>query len=293
MFRVGILGAENSHAMAFSEIFNGLKPEFKDDFADIRVVAVGGHYPEANQAVAQKCGVEMIVERPEDMLGHIDALMVTARDGKFHAEFARPFIEAGIPAFIDKPFTSNPAEAVALARLAKEKGVPLVGGSSVKLSPDTLRLKALAAEKRDIICSADVTAPINLENEYGNFWFYASHLAETCLSVFGPDAQWVQANRTDRGVTAIVHYPDFDVTNHYTQGAYSYSGTLYTPEGTTYIPISLDNIYAYECGIFAKMLRTGEMHDSYEDLVRPVFYMAAIEKAFETGEKQPIESFSI
>lgn len=293
MFRVGILGAENSHAKAFSEIFNGLNPAFKDDFPDIRVVAVGGHYPDANRAVAESCGVETIVDRPEDMLGQIDALMVTARDGKYHAEFARPFIEAGIPAFIDKPFTSNPEEAVALARLAKEKGVPLVGGSSVKLSPDTLRLKELAAQKRAEICSGDVTAPVNLVNEYGNFWFYASHLAETCLSVFGPDAQWVQASRTDRGVTAIVHYPDFDVTNHFTQGAYHYSGTLYTPGEVIHVPISLDNIYAYECGIFAKMLRTGEMHDSYEDLVRPVFYMAAIEKAFETGEKQPIPSFSI
>ena len=41
------------------------------------------------------------------------------RDGKYHAEYARPFLEAGLPAFIDKPFTSDPAGALALAKLAK------------------------------------------------------------------------------------------------------------------------------------------------------------------------------
>lgn len=293
MFRVGILGAENSHAMAFAQIFNGVDPACGDEFADIRVVSVGGHYPDANRAVFEKCGLERIVERPEDMLGDVDAVMITARDGQYHADFARPFIEAGIPAFIDKPFTRDPQQALALARLAKEKGVPLCGGSSVKLTPDVETLCKLFAENRDKLCSGDVTAPVSLTNEYGNFWFYAAHLVETCLRVFGADPQWVMANRTERGVTAIVHYPDFDVTEHFTEGAYHYSGTLFTPEGTHYVPISLDNIYAYECRIFAHMLRTGEMHERYEDLVRPVFCMAAIEKAFLTGEKQPIESFTL
>ena len=45
MYRIGILGTENSHAMAFTESFNGLKPELAGEFDDIRVVAVGGKYP--------------------------------------------------------------------------------------------------------------------------------------------------------------------------------------------------------------------------------------------------------
>lgn len=293
MFRIGILGTENSHAMAFAEIFNGIKPEYKDAFADIRVVAVGGHYPESSRDVAEKCGVERIVDRPEDMIGLVDAVMVTARDGKYHADFARPLIAAGLPAFIDKPFTRDPQEAVSLARLAKEKGVPLIGGSSLKLTPDTLRLQTLVRERRDQVCSGDVTAPVSLQNDYGDFWFYSSHLAEICLTAFGPQVQWVSASRTERGVTAVVHYPDFDVTNHFTQGAYHYSGTLYTPEETIHVPISLENIYAYECDAFATMLRTGRMHESYEDLVRPVFYLSAIQKAFETGERQSIPTFAI
>ena len=121
MFRVGILGTENSHAMAFAKILNGLDEQFAGQFDDFRVVAVGGIDPEASKKVADTCGIDLIVDKPEEMLGLVDAVMITCRDGKYHAPYARPFIEAGIPAFIDKPFTSNPAEAVALVKLAKEK----------------------------------------------------------------------------------------------------------------------------------------------------------------------------
>jgi len=291
VFRVGILGTENSHAMAFSKILNGLDENFKGQFDDFRVVAVGGIDPEASRNVAQTCGIEVITDKPEDMLGMVDAVMITCRDGKYHAPYARPFIEAGIPAFIDKPFTSDPEEALALAKLAKEKKVPLVGGSSVKLTDAVLKLKSLA-EQSDVV-GGDVTAPVSMVNDYGNFWFYASHLAECCLTIFGWHPQWVWANRTEKGVTVIVHYADFDVTNHYIEGVYDYTGTVITQKGVNHEVISLDNIYAKECACFADMIRNGVMSHSYEELVAPVYLMAAIEKSFETGEKVAVETFAI
>ena len=124
MFCIGILGSENSHAMAFARIFN---KTHTDLYPDIRVTAIGGNFPEESEKVCAECGVDFLAASPEEMLGRVDAVMVTARDGQWHAPFAQPFIEAGLPAFIDKPFTRDPREAVALARLAKDKGVPLVG----------------------------------------------------------------------------------------------------------------------------------------------------------------------
>lgn len=293
MFHVGILGTENSHAMAFAEILNGLNPSFAGKFDDFRVVAVGGIDPEASKAVADRCGVENIVVKPEDMLGMVDAVMVTARDGKYHAPYTRPFIEAGIPAFVDKPFTSNPQEALMLIRLAKEKGVKLVGGSSVKLTDAVLSLKALAEEQGDKVVGGDVTAPVSLVNDYGNFWFYASHLVECCLAIFGLHPEWVWANRTCKGVTVVVHYAGFDVTNHFIDGVHHYTGTVITPAGIAHEVISLDDIYARECACFANMVRNGVMSHSYEALIAPVFVMAAIEKSFETGKKVTIGDFGI
>lgn len=293
MFRVGILGTENSHAMAFAQILNGLNPEFAGRFDDFRVVAVGGIDPEASRKVAENCGIDTIAAQPEEMLGLVDAVMITCRDGKYHAPYARPFIEAGIPAFIDKPFTSNPDEALALAKLAKEKKVPLVGGSSVKLTDAVIKLQALAKEAGSTLAGGDVTAPVSLTNDYGNFWFYASHLAECSLTIFGLHPEWVWANRTGQGVTVIVHYDGFDITNHFIEGVYDYTGTVITPKGVIHEVISLDQIYAKECSCFANMMRNGVMSHSYDELVSPVYLMAAIEKSFLTGEKTFVPSFQI
>ncbi len=284
MFRIGILGAENSHAMAFTEIFN-LKPEYSEEFSDIRVVAVGGHYPEANQALFEKGGLEFIAEKPEDMLGKVDAVMVTARDGKFHAPFVRPFIETGLPAFVDKPFTRDYKEAKELIELAQAKNVPLVGGSGVKMCEGVKKLKEHVAAAKEKILGGDVTAPVSMVNDYGKFWFYSAHLVESCLSIFGHDPEWVWASRHDGGLTAVVHYKDFDVTNHFNEGAYYYSATVCGQKTEQREVLDIGDIYLRECRSFARILREGKMDFTYEQLIKPVQVMEAIEQSFLTGEK--------
>ena len=82
MFRIGIIGTENSHAAALAKLF-----QEDSAFADLELVALGGDYPESNQKMREEFGVDLIAERPEDMLGHVDAVMITARDGARHAAF--------------------------------------------------------------------------------------------------------------------------------------------------------------------------------------------------------------
>lgn len=282
MYKIGIMGSENSHAMAFAEIFN----LHKDAYPDLQVVAVGGIDPEESRKVKEKCGVELIVTDPEEMLGKVDAVMVTARDGKYHLPYARPFIEAKLPAFIDKPFTRNPQEAIELARLAKANGVPLVGGSSVKYADGIAELQT--AVKKGATKSGDVAAPVSMSNEYGGFFFYASHLTEVSMALFGYQPRSVHACRTKDGVTAIVHYDAYDVTNHFNEGCYHYSATVYQKEQTLFKELDISTIYEKECENFAHMLRTGKMDQTYEELVMPVYYMEAIEKAYQTGKEQEI-----
>lgn len=289
MFRIGIIGSENSHAMAFAKIFNGFDPNCETKYDDIRVVAVGGHYPEASQKVFDECKLDFIAEKPEDMLGKVDAVMVTARNGQFHPEFARPFIEAGIPAFVDKPFANCGDEALALARLAKEKKVPLVGGSSTKLVYDVLMLRnAFRTQFPDGICGGNVVAPVNMENEWGGFYFYSAHLAEISMTIFGYDPKSVIAWKGDKGVTAVAKYDGYCVSNHFAEGNYSYGASIYGKGKTVSRDIELSMCYQHECQIFVDMLRTGKMAHSYEELVWPVYYLNAIKKSYETGVEQAV-----
>lgn len=288
MYRIGILGSENSHAMAFSRAFNGLDQEVVGEFDDIQVVGTFSLYPEANQQLMEQCGLEFIADRPEDMLGRVDAVMVTARDGKYHAEYARPFLEAGIPAFIDKPFDSNGEAAIALAKLAKEKKVPLVGGSTLKLCAETRRMAALVQQDPAQVMGGSVVAPVSMKNEYGDFYFYSSHLAEILMPVFGYYPEWVMASETVSGVGILVHYPNFDVSGHYAEGMYDYTCTVIRKDGVRHTPIHLDNAYTEECRGFARMLRQGNMEYSYEQLVQPVMLLNAIERSLKTGLPQPV-----
>ncbi len=286
MFRIGILGSENSHAIEFSKIINGINPNFIGEFEDMKVVGTFGYDDASNKNLIENGGVEFIADKPEDMLGRVDAVMVTARDGKYHAPFARPFIEAGLPAFIDKPFTRDPEEALALARLARDKNVPLCGGSSLKACMETERLAAYAQANRDKIMTGSVYAPVDMHNDYGDFWFYADHLTEVSLAVFGWEPKWVEAAVNDKGVTALIGYENYIISNHFCEHMYDYFGTVVTNVvHTQKITLTTNEAYGNECRVFASMLRTGKMHGTYEQLVQPVYYMKALYDSIQTGNR--------
>lgn len=286
MVRVGIIGSENSHAMAFSQIMNK-----SSQYPDLCVVAIYGEDAEASRKVQEACEVPLLAQSAQAMLGQVDAVMVTSRDGALHPGYARPFLEAGIPAFIDKPIAGDGASAWALLRLAQARGVPVMGGSSVKFTADTL---ALRAEAQSLLSAGNllgghVWAPVSMENEYGGFYFYASHLVETALTVFGYDPLSVRALRKPRGVEAMLDYAGFTIHLSFLESVYHYGATVLGTQGAVTRPISLDGCYDVEVAHFAEMLQTGAMPQSIEEMALPIFVMDALKQAYETGEAQAIE----
>lgn len=285
MFRIGILGAENSHASAFAKLFNTPDPQQGLLYPDCRVVGIGGHYPEDNQRVFDEFGLEFLASDPAQMLGRVDAVMVTARDGKFHLPMVRPFIEAGIPAFVDKPLTVSEADALELAALVKKTGTPICGGSSVKLAYDVRMLAHTVNTNTGKVRGGSIAAPLNMVNDYSGFYFYASHLAEISLTTFGYAPRAITARRSGNDVTAMVEYDDYIVSNHFLESAYVYHGTVYCNDKISARNIDISLCYRHECDDFVSMLRTGQMAHSLEHLVAPVFYINAIERAYQTGER--------
>lgn len=65
-----------------------------DDPADARHVAAASFIPN-------------VVKNPTDVIGQVDAVIIPTDRGEEHLDRARPFIEAGLPLFIDKPLTDR------------------------------------------------------------------------------------------------------------------------------------------------------------------------------------------
>ena len=116
MYRIAILGCENSHADAFLNFI--IKENL---YPDIEVAGVYSNDAEAAAKIQEKFGV-YVAKTPDEFVGKVDGIMITARDGAYHYPYAKPYIESGIPMFIDKPITSDEDEAVAFMRDLKSHG---------------------------------------------------------------------------------------------------------------------------------------------------------------------------
>jgi predicted dehydrogenase len=260
---------------------------FKKDPAlqDMQIVAIYGDEDRAESEKVQALFPDaVIVDKVADMLGMVDAVMITSRDGKHHYPYAKAFLEAGIPLFVDKPFTVTLDDAKALVALAKEKNVPLCGGSSVKYDRAIQELRSYVLGANKPIYGGALSAPIYLDSPYSGFYFYASHLTEMTLEIFGFNPKSATAVKYDNGVCATVHYDGFSVCNHFKVGAEDYSAALYTPQGLYLREVTGEGCFEKECQSFVDVVRKGQMHYTYEELMAPVYYMNAVKEAYETGK---------
>ena len=63
--------------------------------------------PADAERVAATTFIPNVVEQPENVIGQVDAVIIPTDKGWEHVERARPFIEAGLPVFVDKPLADN------------------------------------------------------------------------------------------------------------------------------------------------------------------------------------------
>jgi len=282
--KIAILGTENSHANAFARLIKN-----SPKYSDIEIVGVYGYDDAANQKLVDEDLVSYVASDPHEFLGKVDGIMVTARHGDHHHEYALPYIKAGVPAFIDKPFTVGLDKADELLTAAKASGALLCGGSSLKYLDEMNALARFRQSKT--VVGGNVTAPINMVNPYGGFYFYAQHLIEILFSVFGTDIKSVYARSHDNEdrISVIFDYGAYDVTAQF-YSSYTYSATVYAKEGCRHAAAD-DVTYCYEKELddFATMVRTGIMPHDYESLVKPLKLMHFIEDSFTEKKEIPVE----
>lgn len=283
MFRIGIIGSDNSHAEAFSQLVN--IPDKKTGeylFPDCKVVGIFGLENERTLQVARDGKIEFIAKKPEDLLGKVDAVMVVFRHGDLHIKYALPFIEAGIPTWIDKPFTIKNEDAKMLIERAKENNTLLTGGSTCKYTYDIMTIKNIVENGSRIgkIKSAAINFPATLENEYGGIYFYGAHLVEMTMAAFGYNPKSVAASENNGSVTATVNYENYQVTMKFIPGSSEYHAILFGENGTILREIDISTCYINGFEQFVDMLRTGKLPMPLEHLYAPVELLNAVVKSY-------------
>lgn len=286
MYRIGIIGTENSHALAFAKYFNLPNPETgKMNHEDIRVVAILGADQEANRKIVEQTGVEFVAEKVEDLFDRVDGVMITCRRGSEHMEYALPFAQRKIPLFIDKPFTSDPKEADALMAKLEEYGCPVQGGSACKYLPAVQEIKKLVAELREKgeFVSAAMSFQVMLNSIYDGIYFYAPHLVEMCLEAFGMDVKCVQTMRTGDSLQVNAQYENDAVSLHFVRAGKP-SCLVFGTKGNYHFDIDTTGLYGLEAARFAELVRGSGASMCPDKLTRPVHMIAAIKQSMETGE---------
>lgn len=128
MIRLGLIGISegNGHPYSWSAIINGYVKELIEEcpykvipnylakysspenkFISAMVTHIWTQDLNISQDISKSCYIPEVVNHFEDMIGHIDGLLLARDDYENHLFYAKAFLNAGIPVFIDKPIATS------------------------------------------------------------------------------------------------------------------------------------------------------------------------------------------
>lgn len=204
--RVGIIGLDTSHAIAFTQSLN--KEDASPDFGGYKVVAA---YPQGSKDIAssvsrvpayieevKKCGVEIVNTIP-DLLKKVDVVLLESNDGRPHLEQVIPVFKAGKTVFIDKPLAGTLTDAFAIFQAAGDFRQPVFSSSSLRYLPsmdDIVKKQSIGK-----IFAAEAFTPCDYEPNHPDLFWYGVHAVEPLYAVLGTGCRTVTRVQT----------PDVDV----------------------------------------------------------------------------------
>ena len=186
--RLGIIGLDTSHVIAFTRYLNDPKNN-----TGCRVVAgfPGGSpdFPASASRVdgytkqlREQHGLE-IVDSIEELCKKVDGVLLESVDGRPHLEQARIVIAAGKPLFVDKPVADDLADVIELFRLARENNVPCWSSSAMRYGEGVAGVRD-NVELGDIV-ACDVFGSSSWSEKHPSLYLYGIHAVEPMFTVMG------------------------------------------------------------------------------------------------------------
>ncbi|HIE51373.1 MAG TPA: Gfo/Idh/MocA family oxidoreductase [Armatimonadetes bacterium] len=290
MIRAGIVDFDTSHVVAFTQRLNHVDISEEQWVDGVQVVlgcpGTSRIYPERipeYTAQLQKYGVEL-VDRPEDLLGQVDAVFVESQDGSVHLERARPFLKAGLPTFVDKPFVCSLADAQEMARLAREHNAPLFSSSSLRYA---LEVQDVLARREEIgkIVGADAYSPASLHPRNPGLFHYGIHAVETLYALMGPGCEEVWCIFEEGAEVVVGRWQEgrIGTVRGTRTGAHSYGFTAFGEKKVVPATISTAYIYRELLKRVVEMFQTGKPPLDIAETIEIVAFIEAAKQSAENG----------
>jgi predicted dehydrogenase len=198
MIRLGIVDFDTSHVVEFTKRLNH-KGDDKEQWVDGAAVVLG--CPGSSQLAPDripgfqkemdKLGIPL-VDKPADLIGKVDGVLVESLEGGAHLERAKLFLEAGLPCYVDKPFACSTADARAMVDLADKKKVAIFSASSLRYDPALVDFTA--DDKHGKILGAVAYGPASLSDSdklNPGLFHYGIHAVEILYTLMGAGCQRV------------------------------------------------------------------------------------------------------
>jgi virulence factor len=282
MLRIGLVGADTSHVVAFTQRLNhvGIDEALWVEGASV-VAAVPGTSlvsPERIPGFVEQLrgwGVA-IVERPEGLIGRVDAVMVTSADGNVHRDLVGPFVEAGLPLFVDKPFACSRADAAAMVEAARARGVALTSASALRYCPELLDVRARSAELGPVV-GVDAYTPGPLHPRNPGLFHYGVHGVEMVYALMGTGCRSVRTVFEEGGEVAVGRWADgrLGTVRATRRGSYALGFTCFAERAVVPALADSKRLYSDMLRVAVEMFRTGRWPLTPEELTEPVAFMEA------------------
>jgi hypothetical protein len=160
ILRLGMIGLSegNGHPVSFTSIINGfdeeafsilgwpviesyLKRRAPEDIgiAGAKVTSVWNQDRAFSEKLARVCKIGHVCSSLDEMHSNVDAVILARDDYELHLEMAAPFLDAGIPVFIDKPLAVSSQDLRAFRKSAWKGKIASFSGAKKAIELDSVR----------------------------------------------------------------------------------------------------------------------------------------------------------
>lgn len=300
--RLAMLGMVdgNGHPYSWSAMFNGYNKEemqhcgfpgipayldkqpahtFGIDRA--KVTHVWTDDPQDAEKVSKASLVPHIVNKPEDVIGQVDAVIIATDKGHEHVERCRPFVEAGIPIFVDKPLVDHEQDLQTFYKWVSS-GAAIISSSSMRYCKEFMPYHRSTYELGELRFVSITTAK--------TWERYGIHAMESIFPILGPGFLSVANTGTyERNVVHLKHKCGADVVVTASYDMSGASGLLQLGGTKGFVQTkSGDSYFSFKTQLeaYISYLRTGEEPFPFSETVELMKVIIAGIRSREQGGKE-------